>query len=170
MTDIRIRQLFERAVEEYSDMVTGLCMLRLGNKHDAEDCYQNVFLKLFKNTDLLEEGNPEHLKAWLITTASNECKNRFRFLSRHKTECLDFVPLYYNDTSDKELIELVMSLPEKYREVIYLHYYVGYSVAELAKILNTREGTIKTRLRRAREALKLELTDEHQEELNYVKA
>ncbi len=164
MMDIKLRQLFENAVEEYSDLVTGLCMLRLGNKHDAEDCYQNVFLKLFKNTSLLEEENPEHLKAWLITTATNECKNRFRFLSRHKTENLDFVPLYYTDREDKELIEQVMELPEKYRVVIYLHYYVGYSVIELAKILNTKEGTIKTRLRRAREALKEMLTDDYKEE------
>lgn len=153
MTDMEIRQLFEKAVEEYSDMITGLCLLRLGNRHDAEDCYQNVFLKLFKNTEMLKE-DPEHLKAWLIRVAINECKNRFRFLSRNKTEALDFVNLYYEDTQDRRLMECIMSLSKIYKDVIYLHYYAGYSVSELAKILKSRENTIKSRLRRGREMLK----------------
>ncbi len=153
MTDIEIKQLFERAVEEYSDMVTGLCLVRLGNKHDAEDCYQNVFLKLYKNQEMLS-AKPEHLKAWLIRAAICECKNRFRFLSRHKTESLDFVADYYEDNDDRQLIESVMALPEKYREAIYLHYYMGYSVVEIASMTKSSENTIKSRLKRGREKLK----------------
>ena len=62
MTDVETKQLFEKAVEEYSDMITGLCLVRLGNRHDAEDCYQNVFLKLFRNKEMLYE-EPEYLKS-----------------------------------------------------------------------------------------------------------
>lgn len=163
MTEFEIKQLFERAVEEYSDMVTGLCLVRLGNKHDAEDCYQNVFLKLYKNSEMLNEKQ-EYLKAWLIRVTLNECKNKFRFWSRHKTETLDFVNDYYDDSRDRQLMECVMALPEKNREAIYLHYYMGYTVAEIATITKSRENTVKSRLKRGREMLKEYLTEDDKQE------
>ena len=146
MTDVETKQLFEKTVEEYSDMITGLCLVRLGNRHDAEDCYQNVFLKLFKNKEMLTE-EPEHLKAWLIRVTVNECKNRFRFLSRHKTEPLSFANDESVEMEDRFILDSIMTLPEKYREVIYLFYYAGYSVIEIAHLVNSRENTIKSRLK-----------------------
>ncbi|MDE7279566.1 MAG: RNA polymerase sigma factor, partial [Oscillospiraceae bacterium] len=112
--------LFEQAVEKYSDMVTGLCLLRLGSKQDAEDCYQNIFLKLFKNSGMLSR-DPEHLKAWLIRVTVNECKNFLRFRFRHKTESLDFVETYYKDSHERLVMERIMSMSPVYREVLYLH-------------------------------------------------
>lgn len=164
MTDIEVKILFEKAVEKYSDMITGLCLVRLGNRHDAEDCYQNIFLKLFKNKEILME-EPEHIKSWLIRVAINECKNRFRFLSRHKTEPLSFADDCSIEMEDRTILDAVMTLPEKYREVIYLFYYAGYSVIELASILNSNENTIKSRLKRGREMLKEILTDKIDEEV-----
>ncbi len=164
MTDVETKQLFEKAVEEYSDMITGLCLVRLGNQHDAEDCYQNIFLKLFKNKEMLKE-EPEYLKSWLIRVAINECKNRFRFLSRHKTEPLTFADDCSIEMEDRTILDTVMTLPEKYREVIYLFYYAGYSVLELATILDTKENTIKSRLKRGREMMKELLTDKIEEEV-----
>ena len=164
MTDIETKQLFEKAVEEYSDMITGLCLVRLGNQYDAEDCYQNIFLKLFKNKEMLKE-KPEYLKSWLIRVALNECKNRFRFLSRHKTEPLTFADDCSIEMEDRTILDTVMTLPEKYREVIYLFYYAGYSVLELAAILNAKENTIKSRLKRGREMMKELLTDKLDEEV-----
>ncbi|MBP1561125.1 MAG: RNA polymerase sigma factor [Oscillospiraceae bacterium] len=158
-----MKRLFENAVEEYSDMVTGLCLLRLGNRQDAEDCYQNVFLKLYKNKSMLEK-DAEHIKAWLIRVTLNECKNRFRFMSRHKTEPLEFVNSFYEDEHDCQAMEQIMSLPPLYRDVIYLHYYSGYSVAELSKLLKSRENTIKSRLKRGRDMLKDKLTEMSEEE------
>lgn len=150
------RQKFERAVESYSDMITALCLLRLGNMHDAEDCYQNVFLKLYKHSEMLDVDS-EYLKAWLIRTAVNECKNHFRFLSRHKTEQLDFINIFYEDEHERLLIEQIMSLPPAYREVIYLHYYSGYSVNELSQMFKIGVNTIKSRLKRGRDILKSRL-------------
>ncbi|MBQ3139540.1 MAG: sigma-70 family RNA polymerase sigma factor [Ruminococcus sp.] len=164
MTEVETKQLFEKAVEEYSDMITGLCLVRLGNRHDAEDCYQNIFLKLFKNKEMLKE-EPEYLKSWLIRVAINECKNRFRFLSRHKTEPLTFADDCSIEMEDRTILDTVMTLPEKYREVIYLFYYAGYSVLELATILDSKENTIKSRLKRGREMLKELLTDKIEEEV-----
>lgn len=152
MTDNE-NMLFEQAVEEYSDTVTGLCLIRLGNRQDAEDCYQNVFLKLWKNSGMLEKDG-EHLKAWLIRVTLNECKNCFRFRFRHKTEALEFISVYYEDGHERLVMERVMSLPVIYREAIYLHCFAGYSVAELAGLLNCKENTVKSRLRRGRELLK----------------
>ena len=163
MTETGIRQLFEQAVDTYSDIITGLCLLRLGNRQDAEDCYQNTFLKLFKNTEMLKEDS-EYLKAWLIRVAINECKNRHRFLSRNKTENLDFINLCYEEGEDRQLMESIMSLKKIYRDVIYLHYYMGYSVMELSKILKARENTVKSRLKRGRELLKEELLKRNCEE------
>lgn len=164
MTDVETKQLFEKTVEEYSDMITGLCLVRLGNRHDAEDCYQTVFLKLFRNKEMLYE-EPEYLKSWLIRVAINECKNRFRFLSRHKTEPLSFADDCSIEIEDRSLLDSVMTLPEKYREVIYLFYYAGYSVLELATILDSKENTIKSRLKRGRKMLKELLTDKIDEEV-----
>ena len=164
MTDVETKQLFEKTVEEYSDMI-GLCLVRLGNRHDAEDCYQTVFLKLFRNKEMLYE-EPEYLKSWLIRVAINECKNRFRFLSRHKTEPLSFADDCSIEIEDRSLLDSVMTLPEKYREVIYLFYYAGYSVLELATILDSKENTIKSRLKRGREMLKELLTDKIDEEVS----
>lgn len=153
------KMLFENAVEEYSDMVTGLCLLRLGNRQDAEDCYQNVFLKLYKKSGMLERS-AEYIKAWLIRVTLNECKNHCRFRNRHETVPLEFVDTFYEDESDRHVIEQVMSMKEIYRDVIYLHYYCGYSVEELARLLKCSENTVKSRLRRGRDMLRTELGEE----------
>ena len=162
------KQLFDKAVEQYSDMVTGLCLLRLGNRQDAEDCYQNVFMKLYRNMEMLFK-DAEHLKAWLITVTVNECKNVFRFRIRHRTEPLEAVNSFYEDEHDRQLMEQIMKLQPVYREAIYLHYYMGYSVTEAARLTGSREGTVKSRLKRGRDLLKKMLTDDEpitgQEEL-----
>ena len=145
--------LFEQAVENYSDMVTGLCLLRLGSRQDAEDCCQNVFLKLFKNSVMLSR-DAEHLKAWLIRVTVNECKNFLRFRFRHRTESLDFINACYEDSHERLVMERVMSMPPAYREVLYLHCFCGYALTELSTLLRCNENTLKSRLRRGREMLK----------------
>lgn len=150
---------FEQAVENYSDTVTGLCLLRLGSRQDAEDCYQNVFLKLFKNADMLS-ADPEHLKAWLIRVTINECKNQLRFRFRHRTEPLEFISAYYEDGHERLVMERIMSMPPAYRETLYLHCLCGYKLTELSELLKCSENTLKSRLRRGREMLKDLLGDD----------
>lgn len=150
--------LFEQAVENYSDMVTGLCLLRLGSRQDAEDCCQNVFLKLFKNSVMLSRDT-EYLKAWLIRVAVNECKNFLRFRFRHRTEPIDFIDTCYEDSHERLVMERIMSMPPDYREVLYLHCFCGYSLKELSELLRCNENTLKSRLRRGREMLKDLLDD-----------
>lgn len=151
--------LFEQAVENYSDTVTGLCLLRLGSRQDAEDCCQNVFLKLFKNSVMLSRDT-EYLKAWLIRVAVNECKNFLRFRFRHRTEPIDFIDACYEDSHERLVMERIMSMPPAYREALYLHCFCGYSLKELSELLRCNENTLKSRLRRGREMLKDLLGDE----------
>lgn len=146
---------FEQAVRRYADTVTGVCVMRLQNAADAEDCFQNTFSKLwFKSPDF---ENEEHMKAWLIRVAIHECadymrKNRRVVLidptSRHSEngEIFDF------DRSDMSWA--LFKTPEKYRDVLYLYYCEQYKVKEIAIILQKKENTVKSLLKRGREILK----------------
>ncbi|MCL2488905.1 MAG: RNA polymerase sigma factor [Oscillospiraceae bacterium] len=146
---------FDAILQRYADMVTRLCIVRLGNPHDAEDCFQNVFFKLFRSSEEFE--SEEHIKAWLIRAALHECANRRRYFLRHPAvsleEIADFLPPAPED-NHRELLAAVMSLPDADREIILLCYYHGYSAAEAARMMGKNENTVKSRLLRAREKLR----------------
>lgn len=142
-------------LDKYADTVLRLCLVYMRNKADAEDAFQNVFLKLCKiNPSFNDE---EHIKAWLITVTSNECKNLLKSFWRRNIVFIDEVVLPVKDMDKKEVSTAVLKLPVKYRNVMYLHYFEGYKVSELVKILNEKEATIKTRLKRGRELMKNEM-------------
>ncbi len=143
---------FEQAVREYSQTVFSVCVMRLQNTADAEDCYQNVFAKLYYKSP--EFSDSEHLKAWLIRVAVNECKNYIRKNRRAlpidsiREQAVEF------DTSGIDMSWALMKTPPKYREVLYLYYGYNYKVSEIAAILKLNENTVKTRLNRGRKLLK----------------
>lgn len=141
-------------IEKYSNMIYRLAIARTKNKEDAEDVFQEVFLKLSKKLPNFE--NETHEKAWLIRVTINLTNNLFQSAHFRKT-----VPLEENlKFEDKEMSNVyfqVLSLPNKYRTMIHLFYYEGFSVKEIANILHTNENTVKTRLSRAREQLKSKL-------------
>lgn len=149
-----------RAVEMYADMVRRICLVHLKNKHDMEDVFQNVFLKYMLYKGSFE--NEEHEKAWLVRVTVNACGDWLRSLSRRR-----WIPLESlleegdapNDAS-REAMEAVLQLPEKYRRVIYLFYYEGYSAVEIAGILGKKENTVYTWLSRARAMLREKLGGE----------
>jgi len=145
---------FEAAVEEFSDLITRICIIKTGNRYDAEDCYQNVFIKLYTKPPRAE--NSEQLRAWLVTVAVNECRDlhRRRFF-RDSVDLDDIAELAMVESEeDFGIIEDIMGLPAIYRDAVYLHYFEGYSISELAGILSCREGTVKSRLARGRALLK----------------
>ena len=147
MTESEYRQL----VEEYSDMVTRICVVHTGNFSDAEDCYQNVFFKLFKQ---MKKGSLPNPKAWLIRVALNECRSVLRYRLRKNTVDLSSITSFSNDGSDIEILDLIFRLPPKYRDSIYLYYFEELSVQEIAELTKIKENTIKTHLKRGREQLK----------------
>lgn len=127
------------------------------NIPEAEDIYQEVFLKLLEN--FVEFQSLEHEKAYLIRMTINLCKNRSRSFWKSKVSHLeDSLP--FNDidiTYGMDVLNAVMSLRYKYRAVIHLFYYEGYKTSEIADILNCSEGAVRTSLHRARGILSKKL-------------
>lgn len=142
---------YARLVEEYSDMVTRLCVVHTGNFSDAEDCYQNVFFKLFRQ---LKKGDLPEPKAWLIRVTLNECRSVLRYRLRKNTVDLNSLDAFTEDGSDLEILDIVFKLPPKYRDSIYLYYFEELSVEEISRLTGTKINTVKSHLKRGRERLK----------------
>lgn len=142
----------EEILEKHADMVFRLCTVYMRNRADAEDSFQNVFLKLYKADP--EFNGEEHIKAWLLKVTANECKNRLKSFWHRNIIAVDEIVLPVKDRNNREIIESLLTLPMKYRNVLYLHYFEGYSVREMSQILGLKESTVKTHLKRGRESLK----------------
>lgn len=153
--------LFEQLVEKYADTVTRICYMNLENRADAEDAWQNVFLKLYGSSAMWEKP-AEELKKWLVTVTLNECRDIKRKLFHRNHYDIDSLQVSVEQDFDFGLIEKIRSLPVKYAQPIMLFYFEGYSVKEISVILSTKENTVKSRLKRGRELLKGVLNDECQ--------
>lgn len=149
--DITKEMQYRHLVEEFSDTVTRLCIVHTGNYADAEDCYQNVFFKLFK---ALKKGELPNPKAWIIKVTLNECRSVLRYRLRKNTVDLNEVTAAAEDSREHEMLDLVFRLSPKYRDVIYLHYYEELSVEEIAEATKTNVNTVKSQLKRGREKLR----------------
>ena len=153
-TDTEYNIDVEELFHEYSDMVYKIALVQMKNKNDTEDILQEVFLRLVKYSKKLE--SKEHAKAWLIRVTQSCCKQHYLSSWYKNTTALkEELPTkeLFNE-QESILYEAVMELPLKYRTAIHLYYYEGYSVSELAKVLNKKENTIKSHLFRARSMLK----------------
>ncbi len=148
---------FEKTFDKYSDMVYRLAFSRTNSRYDADDILQTVFLKLVKSN--VEFRDDEHIKAWLIRVTLNTSKNLLLSAVRRLTLPLEDT-LAFEMKEKSEVYYAVMKLSVKYRTVIHLFYYEGYSILEIAKLLDTKEATVKTQLNRARQKLKTELKGE----------
>lgn len=131
-------------------MVYRIAYSILKNEADSEDIYQETFIKFYKNIEQMK--NEQHEKAWLIRVTINNCN---MLLRRRKIRKEEEITEELPDTKEEngDVLQVVNKLPTKYRIVIYLYYYEGYKIFEISKILNDSEGTIKSRLSRAREYL-----------------
>lgn len=128
------------------------------NAADSEDIVQEIFIKLYR-TDRQFDGE-EHVKAWLIRAAANMAKNHVRSPWVSRREALDEdIPAPESGNDSAELNRAMSALDKKYGIVIYLHYYEGYAVREIAELLGLTEGNVKVRLKRGREKLKAFLTE-----------
>lgn len=153
------KEEFACAVRDHKDTVFRVAFSYMKNRDDADDITQNVFLKLFRSDIAFE--NPEHLRSWLIRVAINECKSVFRTPWRKMENIEDYAEqLAMPSPKHTELLSMVMSMPEKYRVIIYLFYYEEYSTEEIAELLGVPPATIRTRLARGRKRLKNILTED----------
>lgn len=156
----------EEIIRKNSDLVYKLAYARTKNQADAEDLCQEVFLRCLNSQP--QFNSDEHCKAWLIRVTVN-CSNSFFKSMWRKKVILTESPLDEGmadrlrcTSQDKsEVFYAVLALPKKYRIILHLYYYEDYSVAEIGKILNQKEATIKTQLHRARKLLKQNLKGEY---------
>ena len=153
---------FEGAVERYGDTVFRLAYSYLKNRADAEDVMQTVMLKLFEYDKEFE--SEAHLKHWLLRVAVNESRRLLRSFWRSRAVPLDeqWDAPVSDDPAKRELFQAVMGLETKYRLTIYLYYYEGCSVKEVAAALHANPSTVQTWLQRARERLRRELSEEEE--------
>lgn len=157
MYSIGTEEYIRRLVEEYSSMLLKVAMTRLHSAADAEDAVQEVFLRLLTARPCFRDG--DHERAWLIRATIHRASDIRRAAERNN------VPLEDAETAAvpeeaSELLFAVQALPEKYSTVIHLHYYEGYSIKEMSKLLGLPAPTVGTRLARGREKLKQILKEE----------
>lgn len=143
---------YEQAVRKYAQNVSSACLMRLQNYADAEDCFQNTFLKLYQKSP--EFKNETHLKAWLLRVAINECKNCIRDSRRHLSLDAALNIPAPSAEDDADLSWALMHLDPDMREVLYLYYVERMKVGEIADILEKKPNTVKSVLHRGREKLK----------------
>lgn len=137
------------AVEEYGSMLYRICLVSLGSSADAEDAVQDTFLKYIQKAPAFESG--EHEKAWLIRVAVNTCKDMLR-LRRPQVD-FDSIQNYTKEPESGDVMAALMSLPEKFRTVLVLHYVEGYSVNETAQMIGKSPSAVKMRLQKGRKLL-----------------
>lgn len=148
---------FEALYRQYADDVLRVSYFYLGDRQQAEDVTQDVFIRLLTRTPDLEPGKE---KAWLLKVALNRCRDLWRAAWVKRvvlgSPAMELAPAPGNmeDRLEKqELLEAVRRLPAEFKKVILLHYYQGYGISEIAEMLNVPEGTISSRLSRGRKKL-----------------
>lgn len=156
---------YEEVIEKYSDYITRMCVVWTQNEEAAKDCFQNTFIKLYKCSKTFNDS--EHLKAWLLRVARNECNDyhksfwnknvsvgldKEKLENVHKDSGNSMRELQY-DSDTEILINALRRIPLKYREILVLYYYQEYTTKEISDILQLSVNTVKSRLRRVREKL-----------------
>ena len=153
--DEELAALYDR----HRKTVYRVCFTYMKNPADTEDAVQDTFLRLIKSGPAFE--SEEHEKAWLIRAASNVCKNALAHWWRRRESLEDHRELPGAEgISTDEVLEAVLGLPAKYKTVVYLYYYEGYTGPEIAGILKRPKSTIRNYLREARAILKERLGDD----------
>lgn len=148
------REEVDIILERYSNMVFRLAFSRTKNTYDAEDIMQEVFMKYIKSDVDFDTEN--HRKAWLLKVTINCSKNLLRSAWFRKTTSFeDNISTYMEQNS--EVYKYVLELPKKYRTVIHLFYYEDMATAEISKVLDLNESTVRSQIHRGRNILKEKL-------------
>ncbi len=158
-TDKEITEIYMR----HRQTVYRVCYAYMKNPADTEDAVQDTFVQMIRKGPVFE--NEEHEKAWLIRTAENVCRNVLRNWWRRYEDIDDHYDLQSPDHSEADsLMQAVMALPDKYKTVVYLYYYEGYSSAEIAGMLGRPQSTIRNYMTEARRLLKERSGEDFNEE------
>lgn len=151
-TNKEIAEIYKRQMKT----VYRVCFAFMKNPSDTEDAVQNTFYKMIKSGVAFE--SEEHEKAWLIRTATNVCKNSVKHWFRKRVDLVDYENLLSTENIEiDDTFEVVMGLPDKYKTVVYLYYYEGYTTPDISIILQKPQSTIRNYLHEARGILKEKL-------------
>lgn len=151
MLNIQTEKQYNKIVENYSDMIFRIAYQYLYNKYDAEDIVQEVFVKLLSRKVIFKDE--EHVKSWLIRVTINQCLDYKKSLVKRSTVPIENMEIPF-EHKEEGILEELQLLKEDERNILYLYYYEGYKIKEIAKILKQKQNTINSKLTRARKKLK----------------
>lgn len=170
-------EALQNKIDTYGDLLYRIAFLQLKNNQDAEDVVQETFYQFIKAGKEFE--SPEHEKAWLIKVVLNGCRKIWRSAWHRHTDIVPHGKLpeggiweagsamerdILKKERNREIMEAVMKLPRRYREVIHLFYFQQMSVREIGAVTGRKESTVTSQLTRGREMLKKNLKEEYQYE------
>lgn len=166
MATINKDKLIEELIERFGDDILRICYLYTKDYSQAEDLFQEVFIKVYKNIDSF--NNQCEVSTWITRIAINACKDYLKSAWIKRNILLECRKRRKNINTENEAIKdiekdyilsSVLNLPSKYREVIYFYYYKDLKTKEIAEVLKLKESVVRSRLMRAREILKKELKE-----------
>ncbi len=160
---IKLDTEFNRIFDLYNEDIFRLIYSYTLNKQEAKDLLQETFLKLYKNIYKIPKEDIE-IKKWLIKVATNSCKDYFKSFQKSKVITTDYSQINssYKENINNEFEDILNKLERNYRIPLYLYYYEGYKIEEIATILKVKISTIKMRLVRGKEKLKKEMEKEYE--------
>ena len=138
----------EELVNTYETTLYRAALAILGDAHEAEDAVQDTFLKFLEKAPAELDSPP----AWLMRVLVNGCKSRLRLAWRRSVPLWESLPA--PEPEERQELEEIFSLPPADRAVIHLFYYEGLSTGEIARLTGQAEGTVRSRLSRARSRLR----------------
>lgn len=144
-----------QVVEQYTSMVYGLALARLGVPADADDVFQEVFLAYHQSSQTFHDE--EHRKAWLLRTTVNMTRRVVSAAHRRRSVPLEegeAVVAPFREREENLVWQALQALPEEYRVPIYLFYFEELSTQQIAQVLGLRPGTVRMRMSRGREMLR----------------
>jgi len=153
--ETNVLELFDK----YSNMVYRVALSYLRQSQDAEDAVQSVFLKLIEGRALPETGKE---RAFLTRVTVNHCKDVLRSVWKRRTEPLSD-EIVFEQKEDRELFDAIMDLAPKYRVVVYMHYYEGYTFSEISDFLKISASAVSMRIHRAKKLLNNKLREDNKE-------
>lgn len=151
-TSARPADEVEEVVHTYGNMLFRLCIVTLGNESDAQDALQETFIKYMQKAPKFQSD--EHKKAWLLKVAANQCKDSLRSKKRHQTVNLDEIKECMEENSETGILDVLMTLPEKFRIVMFFYYVEEYEVRYIADMIGKTPSAVKMRLKKGRQLLK----------------
>lgn len=171
LTESSREETIEWIMEQFGESMKRFIFTYVKSKTQMDDIFQEVMIKVYKKIDTIQD--PDKLKNWLYKITANTCKDYLRSPIHRLLVWKDDIEKKSMDTPEqraildeqkKMVIRTILDLPVKYREVLILQYYQEFSIQEISDLLNVNPSTVRTRILRAKEKLKVMLKEDYLDE------